>query len=286
MPSEIIQWYPGHMAKTKRMMREMLPEVDLVIEVSDARIPFSSENPDLKEIIGSKRKLRLFTKADLADPESTLRWKKYYAEKGDTVLFIDANSGKGIQGIRPTVEELMSDRLESYRSKGMDGRSLRAMIAGIPNVGKSSLINRIAGSKRTKVEDRPGVTRNKQWITTSVGLELLDTPGMLWPKFDNQTVGENLALTGAIRDEILDIERFAVLLCGRLRDKYPSLLESRYKISLPDGISDYDLFELIGRKRGFILSGNELNTERTAVMLLDEFRGGKIGLITLEEPVC
>ena len=181
----------------------------------------------------------------------------------------------------------MSEKLRRYESKGMTGRQLRVMIAGIPNVGKSSLINRLSGGKRAKVEDRPGVTRDKQWISTSLGFELLDTPGVLWPKFEDQTVGENLAVTGAIRDEILDSERMAIILCGRLRKKYPLLLSARYK--LPDAenlaeLGDHELFELIGRKRGFLISGGEIDTERTAVMLLDEFRGGKIGRITLEEP--
>ena len=287
MPSDIIQWFPGHMAKTRRMMKEMLPQVDAVIEILDARIPVSSKNPELYKIVGNKPVLTLFSKSALADPNATARWKAQYEKEGKHCLFIDSASGAGISQIPDEIRKLLAAKIERFESKGMIGRPLRVMIAGIPNVGKSSLINRLAGGKRTKVEDRPGVTRDKQWITTKYGLELLDTPGVLWPKFEDQTVGENLAVTGAIRDEILDAERMAVILCGRLRRKYPDLLSVRYKLgdmAQYDDLIDYDLFEMIGRKRGFLVSGGEVNTERTAVMLLDEFRGGKIGRITLEEP--
>ncbi len=287
MPSELIQWFPGHMAKTRRMMKEMLPQVDAVIEILDARIPISSKNPELHKIVGSKPVLTLFSKSTLSDPESIARWRRHYEKEGKACLFIDSTTGAGISEIPDKIRELLSEKLARYENKGMKGKTLRVMIAGIPNVGKSSLINRLAGGKRAKVEDRPGVTRDKQWITTKYGIELLDTPGVLWPKFEDQTVGENLALTGAIRDEILDQERIAVILCARLRKKYPELLSARYKLGdmaqYADMI-DYDLFELIGRKRGFLVSGGEINTERTAVMLLDEFRGGKIGRMTLEEP--
>jgi len=265
----------------------MLPQVDAVIEILDARIPVSSKNPELYKIVGNKPVLTLFSKSALADPNATARWKAQYEKEGKHCLFIDSTSGAGISSIPDEIRKLLAAKIERFESKGMIGRPLRVMIAGIPNVGKSSLINRLAGGKRTKVEDRPGVTRDKQWITTKYGLELLDTPGVLWPKFEDQTVGENLAVTGAIRDEILDAERMAVILCGRLRKKYPDLLSARYKLgdmAQYQDLIDYDLFELIGRKRGFLVSGGEVNTERTAVMLLDEFRGGKIGRITLEEP--
>ncbi|MBE6581701.1 MAG: ribosome biogenesis GTPase YlqF [Ruminococcaceae bacterium] len=287
MPSELIQWFPGHMAKTRRMMKEMLPQVDAVIEILDARIPVSSKNPELHKIVGNKPVLTLFSKSSLADPESISRWKRYYEKEGKSCLFIDSASGAGINEIPDKIRGLLSEKLARYENKGMTGKTLRVMIAGIPNVGKSSLINRLAGGRRAKVEDRPGVTRDKQWITTKYGIELLDTPGVLWPKFEDQTVGENLAVTGAIRDEILDQERMAIILCGRLRKKYPELLSARYKLgdmSQYENMIDYDLFETIGRKRGFLISGGEVNTERTAVMLLDEFRGGKIGRMTLEEP--
>jgi len=287
MPSELIQWFPGHMAKTRRMMKEMLPQVDAVIEILDARIPISSKNPELYKIVGNKPVLTLFSKSSLADPQATARWKAWYEKEGKHCVFIDSASGAGIASIPDEIRKLLASKIERYESKGMTGRQLRVMIAGIPNVGKSSLINRLAGGKRAKVEDRPGVTRDKQWITTQYGLELLDTPGVLWPKFEDQTVGENLAVTGAIRDEILDTERMAVILCRRLRDKYPALLAARYKLgdmAQYEEVTDYDLFETIGRKRGFLVAGGEVNTERTAVMLLDEFRGGKIGRMTLEEP--
>ena len=202
-------------------------------------------------------------------------------------MFIDSTTGAGINSIPEEIRALLSEKLQRYENKGMTGKTLRVMIAGIPNVGKSSLINRLCGGKRAKIEDRPGVTRDKQWITTKYGIELLDTPGVLWPKFEDQTVGENLAVTGAIRDEILDTERMAVILVSRLRKKYPELLFARYKLGDMEQyaeLGDYDLFELIGRKRGFLVSGGEVNTERTAVILLDEFRGGKIGRMTLEEP--
>lgn len=287
MPSELIQWFPGHMAKTRRMMKEMLPQVDAVIEILDARIPISSKNPELYKIVGNKPVLTLFSKSALADPNATARWKARYEKDGKHCVFIDSASGAGITSIPDEIRKLLASKIERYERKGMIGRQLRVMIAGIPNVGKSSLINRLAGGKRAKVEDRPGVTRDKQWITTQYGLELLDTPGVLWPKFEDQTIGENLAVTGAIRDEILDTERMAVILCRRLREKYPDLLAARYKLrdmAQYEDYTDYDLFETIGRKRGFLVAGGEVNTERTAVMLLDEFRGGKIGRITLEEP--
>ena len=287
MPSELIQWFPGHMAKTRRMMKEMLPQVDAVIEILDARIPVSSKNPELYKIVGNKPVLTLFSKSSLSDPESTARWKRQYEKEGKHCVFIDSTSGAGISEIPEKVRQLLNEKIARYENKGMTGKQLRVMIAGIPNVGKSSLINRLAGGKRAKVEDRPGVTRDKQWITTKYGIELLDTPGVLWPKFEDQTVGENLAVTGAIRDEILDAERIAVILCSKLRKKYPELLSVRYKLgdmSQYEELCDYDLFEIIGRKRGFLISGGEVNTERTAVMLLDEFRGGKIGRMTLEEP--
>ncbi|MBQ0101574.1 MAG: ribosome biogenesis GTPase YlqF [Firmicutes bacterium] len=284
MPSEIIQWYPGHMAKTGRMMREMLPEVDLVIELRDARIPFSSANPELKKITGNKPTLTLFSKTDLADPNVTAMWKKKLTDDRESFLFVNSSDKRTVSQLKEAVNALMSEKLGRYKEKGMTGRSLRAMIVGIPNIGKSTLINNLAGGRRAKVEDRPGVTRDKQWVSTAAGLDLLDTPGVLWPKFEDQTVGENLALTGAIRDEILDTQRIAYILCSRLKNLYPNLVEQRYKVSVTSETEDGDMFEMIARKRGFIVSGGEINEERTAVTLLDEFRGGKIGRITLEKP--
>lgn len=287
MPSQTIQWFPGHMAKTKRLMRECLPEVDLVIELLDARIPFSSRNPEIRRLIGSKPLLTLFAKTTLADPKVTAQWKTHFKTTGQHCLFIDSISGTGIDGLRDAVRETCAEKTARYESRGMAGRPLKAMIVGIPNVGKSSLINRLAGGKKAKVEDRPGVTVQKQWVPTSAGLELLDMPGVLWPKFDDREVGEHLAMTGAIRDVILDTEQIAILLCGRLRRLYPDLLAERYKLGEPSAWQeweDWELFEHIGRRRGFLVSGGEISYERTAVMLLDEFRGGKIGRITLEQP--
>ena len=286
MPSDRIQWFPGHMAKTRRMISENLKDVDLTIELLDARIPKSSENPEIARLVAAKPRLTLLSKASLADPAATEAWKKHYASIGRECIFYDCRTGEGISAIAPAARKLCEERLERYREKGMEGRKLRAMIVGIPNVGKSSLINRLSSTNKAKVENRPGVTLNKQWITTSLGIDLLDMPGILWPKFEDQRVGENLALTGAIRDEIMDIETLACVLAGRLRERYGSLLVARYKLKPQDmeETTDFELAELIGRRRGFLISGGEVDFLRTANMFLDEFRGGKIGRITVEMP--
>lgn len=287
MPSQTIQWFPGHMAKTRRLIKENLPDVDIVIEVLDSRIPLSSHNPEIRRLVGPKPMLTVFSKASLADPSVTDLWKKHYEKQGHDCLFTDCITGYGIRELPEAVRRALSEKIDRYAERGMAGRALRAMVVGIPNVGKSSLINRLAKGKRAKVEDRPGVTTAKQWIPTSIGLELLDMPGVLWPKFEDQAVGENLAVTGAIRDAVLDTERIAIILCSRLRCLYPELLAARYKLGDPErfaDLQDWELFEEIGRKRGFLISGGEISYERTAVMLLDEFRGGKIGRITLERP--
>nr|MBE6545697.1 ribosome biogenesis GTPase YlqF [Oscillospiraceae bacterium] len=286
MATNPIQWFPGHMAKTKRMMRECLSEVDLIIELLDSRIPYSSKNPEIDSLINGKPKIMVLTKSTLADPNLTRRWVDYYSEKGERVVVIDSMAGIGIDALAEAVRELMAEKLERYHLKGMDGRKLKAMIVGIPNVGKSSLINRIAGNKKAKVEDRPGVTVDKQWVPTKIGFDLLDMPGVLWPKFEDQRVGENLAMTGAIKDQILDTEEIAMILCARLMQTAPEQFMQRYKLSPEEteGLDSYDLFELVGRKRGFLISGGEINHKRCADMLLDEFRGGKIGRITLEKP--
>ena len=286
MPSDRIQWFPGHMAKTRRMITENLKDVDLIIELLDARIPRSSENPEIARLVASKPRLTLLSKASLADPAATEAWKKHFASIGRECIFYDCKTGEGISAIAPAARKLCEDRLERYREKGMEGRKLRAMILGIPNVGKSSLINRLSSTNKAKVENRPGVTLNKQWITTSLGIDLLDMPGILWPKFDDQRVGENLALTGAIRDEIMDIEMLAIALAGRLRERYPALLTARYKLKPEDlaDTTDFELAERIGRRRGFLISGGEVDFLRTSNMLLDEFRGGKLGRITIEVP--
>lgn len=287
MPSENIQWFPGHMAKTRRLIKECLPLVDAVIEILDARIPRSSENPEIPELIGGKPRLTVLAKASLADPDITELWKKYYSENGRLCIFIDSVSGLGMNGVLPALNALLSDKIENYERKGMSGRALRAMVVGIPNAGKSTFINYLAGKRKTKVEDRPGVTLTKQWIAAQEGLDLLDMPGVLWPKFNDRQAGESLAITGAIKDTILDTETIAVALCGRLRKLYPVLFAERYKLGdsiQSDGSEDYEIFESIGRKRGFLISGGDVNYERTAAVLLDEFRAAKIGRITIERP--
>ena len=283
MPSSVIQWFPGHMAKTKRLITECLPLVDIVIEVLDARIPVSSKNPVLDSLLGQKPRLAVFSKSALANPEASRLWQAYYREKGTETIFYDCRSGDNLNAIAPKVREILGEKLERYESKGMTGRKLKAMIVGIPNVGKSSLINALAGSNRAKVENRPGVTLTKQWITTKVGIDLLDMPGVLWPKFEDRIVGENLAITGAIKDDVLDIEQLAVLLVGRLRKIAPEKLSERYKLG---DMAQYDDIEIIGRKRGFLVSGGEVDWERSANMLLDEFRAARIGRITLEVPAA
>jgi ribosome biogenesis GTPase A len=285
MPSEIIQWFPGHMAKTRREIAENLKNVDFVIELLDARIPKSSENPEITRICGDKPRLVLLSRAALADPKYSKEWKAYFAENGRPCIFYDCITGEGFSEIMPAARALLAEKLERYREKGMAGRRLRAMIVGIPNVGKSSIINKLSGTKSAKVENRPGVTRQKQWIPTNAGFDLLDTPGVLWPKFDDPKIGENLAVTGAIKDDILDIETIAAILVGRLRELYPDKLTARYKLkegSLDEEFTNFDVLEKIGRARGFLVSGGDIDTERTAKILLEEFRNGKIGRMTLD----
>ena len=284
MPSEQIQWFPGHMAKTRRLITENLKNIDIVIEILDARIPYSSRNPEINRLTAQKPRLVLLNKASLADPKQTEYWCKRLSGENVLCIATDCIQGGGVAKIMPAVREILSEKLERYESKGMN-RRIKAMVLGIPNVGKSSLINKIAGNGKAKVENRPGVTLNKQWFTTGIGLDIMDMPGILWPKFDNRKVGENLAITGAIKDAVVDVEGLAVTLCGRLRQLYPELLCARYKLDAIenyDYLDDYDLFCLIGKKRGFLVSGGDINTERTANMLLDEFRSAKIGRITLD----
>ncbi len=286
MAQNPIQWFPGHMAKTRRVIKECLPQVDVVIELLDARIPYSSRNPEIEAMIEQKPRITLLTKATLADPDVSRRWADYYNRRGSKTVIIDSVTGYGLDALDAAIKEVMAEKLERYREKGMDGRKLKAMIVGIPNVGKSSLINRLAGGKKAKVENRPGVTLAKQWVPTSVGLDLLDMPGVLWPKFEDDKVGQNLAMTGAIRDQIIDIEEIAMLLCARLIEVAPKAFCERYKLNYDEvcELDGYDLFELVGRKRGFLISGGEINSERTANMLLEEFRSAKIGRISLEKP--
>ncbi len=281
-----IQWFPGHMAKTRRLMGECLSSVDLVFELLDARIPKSSKNPEIETLLRDKPTITVLTKASLADPINSRSWVNYYRSLGRACVLIDSQTGLGLTDLSECIQSVMAEKLERYKNKGMDGRHLKTMIVGIPNVGKSSLINRLAGAKKAKVEDRPGVTLNKQWIPTSIGLDLLDMPGVLWPKFEDNTVGENLALIGAIRDQILDIEEIAMILCRRLVDIAPKAFCERYRLQYEEvaELDGYDIFQVVGRRRGFLVSGGEINAERTATMLLDEFRGGVIGRISLEMP--
>lgn len=285
MPSQTIQWFPGHMAKTRRLITENLKNADAVIEILDARIPYSSRNPEIVRICEGKPSLLLLNKASLADPRVTAYWSEEYSNSTTACIETDCISGYGISRIAPALKELCHEKLERYEQKGMHGRPIKAMVVGIPNVGKSSLINKLCGSRKAKVENRPGVTLDKQWVATNIGIQLLDMPGVLWPKFDDSRVGENLAITGAIKDDVLDIEAIASTLCGRLRQMYPELLMQRYKLdSIPDEeqMNNYDLLSLIGRKRGHLISGGEIDTERTANMLIDEFRAAKLGRVSLD----
>ena len=286
MPQNPIQWFPGHMAKTRRVIKECLPQVDIVLELLDARIPYSSKNPETEKIIGDKPKLTVLTKATLASPDMSAKWAKYYENKNQKPVIIDSALGIGMDALSDAIRDTLSDKIERYRAKGMEGRKLKAMIVGIPNVGKSSLINRLAGAKKAKVENRPGVTLAKQWVPTEIGIDLLDMPGVLWPKFEDSTVGENLAITGAIRDAILDTEEIAMILCMRLMTVAPEDFMARYRLTEEEveGLDSYDLFRLVGKKRGFLMAGGEINHTRTAEMLLEEFRSAKIGRITLERP--
>ena len=281
-----IQWFPGHMAKTRRLMKDNLDMVDIVVELRDARIPKSSRNPEIETIVGSKPRIVVFNKVDLADPVVTKEWMDYYHSYGVNTLYIDCKSGSGLKQFVPAVREILKDEIARRQAKGMSGKAIRMMICGVPNVGKSSLINRLSGSKRAKVEDRPGVTRGKQWVKLENGIELLDMPGVLWPKFEDKSVGERLAYTGAVKDTVYDLEWVAMRFLAFLRDKYPQYLEQRYKVKAEEcaDLEPYDLLELVGRKRGMLVSGGEVNTERAAITVMDEFRSGKIGRITLERP--
>ncbi len=278
-----LQWYPGHMAKTRRMIEENLRNIDVVVEILDARIPFSGRNPNFDDILRGKPRLVVMNKYDLADAAITDKWTAWYNKNGIKVIPISCKDGMGINKLAPAAKELISDKIQAAREKGMN-RGVKIMMVGIPNVGKSTLINRLSGKASAKTGDRPGVTRTKQWIRLKDGLELLDTPGILPPKFDNQRTAVNLAYTGAIRDEIMEVELLAYSLLEYLRDNYAEKLCERYKL---DDISDmpgYEILELIGRKRGCVVSGGEIDTERAANILLDELRGCKIGRITLEKP--
>lgn len=284
MQGNIIQWFPGHMAQTRRVMKESLGSVDIVFELLDARIPQSSRNPEIRALLGEKKSVVILNKEDLADPEVTARWMQKFADEGCGAVALDSKSGKGAQQVLAEARRLLKDKIDRDLARGMT-KPIRAMVVGIPNVGKSTLINRFAGSKKAQAENRPGVTRQKQWVKAGSELELLDMPGVLWPKFEDPETGENLAMTGAIKDAILLSEEIACSLCGRLAAAYPEKLAERYKLSPAElDAEPYDIFCAIGRKRGMLIGGGEINEERCAAMLLEEFRSGKIGRITLEEP--
>lgn len=275
-----IQWFPGHMTKTKRMIEADIKLVDAVVEIVDSRIPESSRNPILSEITGGKPRIIILNKCDYADSALTDRWRDFYKKQGYGVLCCDCRSGKGVKEFVPMLKRQLGELLDKRRAKGMIGKALRIMVVGIPNVGKSSFINRMANSRKTAVGDRPGVTRGKQWVTIDKEVELLDTPGILWPKFDDQSAAEKLAFTGAIKDDVVDVESLAESLGDYLKEHYPNRLTERYKLTSLDG----RLTELIAKARGMMISGGEPDTERAAATLLDEYRSGKIGKITLEAP--
>lgn len=283
---QTIQWFPGHMTKTKRQIQASLKLVDAVAEILDARIPLSSKNPDLQKLIQNKPKVVLLNKCDMANQNATSRWIDYYASQGVTAIAVDCKSGKGLNKFAPAVNSVLAERRERLKAKGMVNPMLRIMIVGIPNVGKSSFINRVAKQNRAKVEDRPGVTRGNQWYSIAKNIEMLDTPGVLWPKFDDKIVGERLAFTGAVKDQILDTELLAVRLLDFLRSLKPADFIVRFKLDDVDldAVDSYELLNIIGKKRGMLISGGEINTERAAIMLHDEFRSGKLGRITLEMP--
>ena len=280
--SPSIQWFPGHMAKTRRLIKECLPLVDAVVEIRDARIVISSKNPEIDKLIGNKKRVLVLNKADCADSETTRRWCDYYRSQGIETVVTDSRSGKGINAFPGAVRRALKELIEKRAAKGMSAKALKVMVVGIPNVGKSSFINRLSKIKKAMVEDRPGVSRGIQWVDVDSSLQLLDMPGMLWPKFESQEVSEHLAFTGAVKDDIMDIELLAVRLLETLKEKYPQMLRDRYNIDFADEEEGYDLLLKIGEKRGMRISGGEINTERAAIAVIDEFRGCKIGKISLE----
>ena len=278
-----IQWYPGHMTKTRRQIEADLKQVDAVCEIVDARIPISSRNPDIDTICGNKPRIVILNRMDLADPNATKRWVAYFKNKGIAAVPTDCKTKRGINEFLPAVRYVLKEKIERDAARGMK-RSLRVMIVGIPNVGKSTLINQISGRKGAKAENRPGVTRGKQWVTVDGGLLLLDTPGILWPKFEDPNVGLALAFTGAVKEDVIDLEELACRLMELLHRRYPQSVTDRYGIDLPEGTPGYELLEAAGKKRGFLLARGEINTERMAKVLVDEYRSGKLGRFTFEVP--
>ena len=281
-----IQWYPGHMTKTRRQIEADLKHVDIVVELADARIPISSRNPDINAICGEKPRVLLLNRADQADPQMNRAWVEQLQQTQKlSAAAVDSRGGGNVGQLTVSmVRRALADQIAKWRERGQVGRPVRAMVVGVPNVGKSTFINRVAGRKSAKAGDRPGVTRGKQWVSVDAGLELLDTPGILWPKFEDETTGLHLAFTGAVKDEVTDLEGLACALLELLRDRYPGALEDRYKLTELAGQPGWELLERCARKRGMLISGGEVDTERMAGVLLDEFRGGKLGRFTLESP--
>ena len=277
-----IQWYPGHMTKTRRQMEQDIKMVDLVAELVDARIPISSRNPDIDNIVKDKPRLIVLNRVDQADPEETKRWVSYFKQQGYSVLETDAKTGKGVNRFSAVARESLADQIARWKEKGQVGRPVRAMVVGVPNVGKSTFINHVAKRKSAKAGDRPGVTRGKQWVAVDQTLDLLDTPGILWPKFEDEKTGLHLAFTGAVKAEIIDLETLAHHLMNLLSSRYPDALRARYNIEIPEGAQGWELVEAAARKRGFLISGGEVDLERMSRILLDEFRSGKLGNFTLE----
>lgn len=277
-----VQWFPGHMAKTRRLIKECLPQVDAVTEVLDARVPQSSRNPELSSLIGDKPRIVLLNKCDVADENATKRWVAYYQKQSAAVLAADCRSGKGLNRFVPLLREVLHDKIQKNEERGMAGKPLRIMVVGIPNTGKSSFINRMAGRNRAEVADIAGVTRQNRWFVIGNGIELLDTPGVLWPKFDDPKVGDKLAFIGSVKDTVVDSETLAVRLLEVLQAGYPDRLRERYKITDFEDLQPWEVLELIARKRGMIIRGGEIDETRASVMLLDEYRAGKLGKITLD----
>ncbi len=281
----VLQWFPGHMAKTRRLITDNLKLVDVVIELVDARLPLSSRNPEIDKIVGNRPRVLVLNKSDIADPTSNDKWLNYFKNQGIETILADSQSGNGLKNLDSAIENVLAEKFEKERQKGIQRRSVKMMVVGIPNVGKSSFINRLSGRSATKTGDRPGVTTAKQWIRVSGKYELLDTPGILWPKFEDFEVAKRIAYTGGIKDEIMDIEELAFYLVGFLRNNYPDMLNSRFNITEDTNeLEDFEFLELIGKKRGCIVSGGNIDTLRTANLILDEFRSAKIGKITLELP--
>lgn len=285
LSEQIIQWYPGHMTKTRRRMSEDIKQVDAVVEIIDARIPVSSRNPDIDMVTAGKPRVVLLNKADYADERMTEKWRSYFTDNNVIALACDCRSGKGLNRFIPSVKKLLSERIEYWTSKGMKGRYIKLMVAGIPNVGKSSFINRMASTKKAKVADRPGVTRGNQWFSIpGSNVELLDTPGVLWPKFEDQTVAKHLAFTGAIKDTVIDTETLCCELIALLGRISPDSIKTRYKLDAAENMPPAETLSAIAKKRGMLVSGGDPDTERAAAVVLDEYRGGKLGRFTLEQP--